>query len=132
MERQDLAKFAEVVHERLVDRLDSSITNQEQELNKLFLWLINEVLKSTENAYPPQWKIVKAFKCEENGDSVRIGGNTVQTMFMSDPALNKGQFYSVLDEVLSLIDGLEHYEITNRFPKGTRIPIREFMIAIRD
>ena len=131
MEREDLAKFADVIYKRKEQRLDMRLTNQEQEFNRLFLWIMRAMEDEVERAYPPEGKIVRRFLCEcDTEKRVIITCGSFFSKFTSIPTMRRDDFQKILVECVEFIEGLKGYGIINRFPKNSTTEVKEFMVVL--
>ena len=132
MTREDLSKFAEIIYKRKQQRLDTSLGNEEQEFNRLFLWLMRMMEEEVEERYPPEGKILKRFVCESDDERrVTISSAWTKSKFVSIPSMKRDEVYVVIASVVDFIGELEGYEIINRFPTEVCNGIDEFMIVIK-
>ena len=132
MEREDLRKLADVIFKRKEQKRDMKVTNQEQEFNKLFMWLMWAMQKSIERTFPPEWKLVRRFQLIEEKSKIKVVSFGIQDEFVSDLLLDNTEFRKVAAECVDFIGTLDHYEIYNRFPKDSHTTVDDFMIILKN
>lgn len=131
MNMDDLVMLSNIVWKRKDQKLDRTVNDLEQEKYRLFFWLMHMMEDQLEREYPPVGRVERHFVVEKRGQrSVWVSTTGVNNTFHTIPTVQADEFIPVVAKLVDFIEQLEGYEILNRFPKGSKSEIREFLLIL--
>ena len=110
--------MAAVVAERSRERLDSSKSVLEQEVDNFFFWVMEQCLKTISNVEPPREAHHIELSKEYNEDDLHVKNRVWRGMiaglhdddFIANWRLSEEQFTEVVNRVMNMLDSHSNYK----------------------